>query len=109
MSRFAKKATQEETSGPNIPPAPAKCDCFGCDGDAFIAMALCRVGSGDSQIGMITRHGKEAPQFSRRIGAGKGWSNTFDFSFVRWVARCTPCYIRENRLDRGLEDSIGNA
>lgn len=109
MSRFAKKAAPDEPTGPSVPMTPEKCDCFGCDNDKFIAMALCRVGSGDAQLGMIIRRNKDAPQFSRRVGEGKGWANTPDFSFVRWVTRCTPCYIRENRLDRLMEDANGNA
>lgn len=107
MNRFAKKQETEQ-AGPSLPSAPAKCGCFGCDGDAFIAMAVCRVGSGDAQVGMIGRRAKEPPSFSRKV-PGQGWLSTPDFHFVRWIARCTQCYVRENRLDRGMESALGNA
>src|SRR5690348_2944945 len=104
MSRFAKKTEQQEPSGPYIPAPPAKCGCYQCDGEAFVTMALCRVGDSTPILGTLSG-GKKTPSFSRKV-KGKGWLETQNFQFVRWIARCVKCYMRENRLDRALEDAI---
>lgn len=103
-SRYATAApTRTADAVSAIPDPPGVCGCLDCNEAPFWVAAFCKVGSKE-MLGSLNlarkRKGnteKGLDHFSRRVGGGE-WAATSDFTFIRWLARCTRCYMREQGM-----------